>query len=64
MQPVNGFAGFDPGLVRGQGRLGLVSMRERALQLGGEILIDSQPAIGTRLQIRLPLNETGQTPPV
>ena len=50
--------GFDPKLIRGQGGLGLVSMRERVLQLGGEITIDSQPYAGTRLVVRVPLNST------
>jgi PAS domain S-box-containing protein len=55
--------GFDPRVVQGKGGLGLVSMRERVRQLGGEILIDSQLAAGTQLQVRLPLSESGQTPP-
>jgi signal transduction histidine kinase len=54
--------GFDPRLVQGKGGLGLISMRERVLYLGGEIAIDSQPSGGTRLTIRVPLRETAQVP--
>jgi signal transduction histidine kinase len=49
--------GFDPRHVRGRG-LGLVSMRERARHVGGEITIDSQPSHGTRLHVRIPIRET------
>ena len=52
--------GFDPDLIRRQGGLGLVSMRERVLQLGGEITIDSKPSGGTRLLVRVPLGTTGR----
>jgi signal transduction histidine kinase len=48
--------GFDPRRVHGSG-LGLVSMRERVLHIGGEITIDSQPSRGTRLQVRVPSRE-------
>jgi PAS domain S-box-containing protein len=54
--------GFDPRLIHGKGGLGLVSMRERVLHLGGEIAIDSQPSGGTRLRVRLPLMEAAKTP--
>ena len=46
--------GFDPGLAAGAGGLGLVSMRERLNLVGGEIAIDSRPAGGTRLAVRVP----------
>ncbi|MBI2861642.1 MAG: sensor histidine kinase [Chloroflexi bacterium] len=51
--------GFDPAkatahLESGCG-LGLVGMRERALLLGGAVIIDSSPGNGTRLTVRLPL---------
>ena len=49
--------GFDARQVRGRG-LGLVSMRERARHLGGQITIDSQPSRGTRLHVRIPIAET------
>lgn len=49
--------GFEPRRVRGAG-LGLVSMRERVLHLGGGITIDSQPSRGTRVHVRVPIRET------
>ena len=49
-------AGFDPGSIQGNGGLGLVSMRERIFSLGGKIAIDSQPSVGTRVGVRVPLS--------
>ena len=49
--------GFDPRHVQDKSGLGLVSMRERVLHLGGEITIDSQPSRGTRLCVRVPLRD-------
>jgi len=47
--------GFDP---RGDfpGHLGLQSMRERALAVGGTLEIDSAPGQGTRLRARIPVS--------
>jgi two-component system NarL family sensor kinase len=45
-------AGLRPGQPPG---VGLVAMRERAAELGGTLVIDSQPGHGTRLAARLPL---------
>jgi signal transduction histidine kinase len=53
-------AGFDPDAVDGKGGLGLVSMRERLRLVGGEIVIDSRPAGGTRIDVRVPLGAPGQ----
>ena len=50
--------GFEPSEVR-EGCFGLASMRERAQIIGGELVIDSRPHDGTRIQIRVPLN-TGE----
>jgi len=44
--------GFDPDRTYG---LGLVTMRERAQQLGGSFRIDTDPGVGTRLHARLPM---------
>jgi signal transduction histidine kinase len=33
---------------------GLISMRQRALAMGGEWHIDSQPGQGTRVSVKLP----------
>ena len=40
-------------------RLGLLGIRERAELLGGEVEIEFAPEKGTRLQISIPLGETG-----
>jgi len=44
--------GLRPGQPPG---VGLVAMRERAAELGGTLVIDSQPGCGTRLAASLPL---------
>jgi signal transduction histidine kinase len=41
------------------GRLGLVSMRERAWLLGGSLTIESRPGHGTVVRLRIPLPEPG-----
>jgi PAS domain S-box-containing protein len=59
--------GFDPRLATGAG-LGLVSMRERLQLVGGTLSIDSRPAGGTRIDVRIPLTavqkEVTQSPAV
>jgi signal transduction histidine kinase len=51
--------GFEP-LDVAAGRFGLASMRERALIIGGEITIDSQPQDGTRVRVSVPVrSDTG-----
>jgi signal transduction histidine kinase len=47
--------GFDLGSVEGKAGLGLISMRERLRLVQGEIAIDSRPAAGTRIDVRVPL---------
>lgn len=46
--------GFDPFEVRDKTGFGILGMRERILALGGSLKIDSQPGIGTRVDIDLP----------
>lgn len=47
--------GFAAGAVAGAGGgLGLVGMQERAVMLGGRVLVDSTPGEGTRVRIELP----------
>lgn len=46
--------GFDPA-VRGNGKFGLMSMRERANSVGGELTIETNPTRGTTVQIVLPI---------
>ncbi len=47
--------GFDYRLLNGKTGLGFVSMRERLRLVQGEIAIDSRPAAGTRIEMRVPL---------
>jgi PAS domain S-box-containing protein len=48
--------GFDLGAVEREARgLGLLGMRERARNAGGELAIESAPGAGTRVRIRLPV---------
>jgi signal transduction histidine kinase len=47
--------GFDPTGIAGQDGLGLVSMRERLRLLDGDLVIESAPDTGTRLEARVPL---------
>jgi signal transduction histidine kinase len=37
--------------------LGLIGIRERALQFGGEVAIVGKPGEGTRVRVTLPLGE-------
>lgn len=46
--------GFDNAEVRKRKTFGLMGMRERALQFGGESRIDSEPGAGTTVRIRIP----------
>jgi signal transduction histidine kinase len=48
--------GFDVQSVGTKAGLGLISMRERIVLLGGQFVIDSKPGIGTTLTARTPLN--------
>lgn len=48
--------GFDPGLV-GAGHLGLITMRERAQDLGGRLEVLSRRGDGTRVILRVPRPE-------
>lgn len=47
--------GFDHEAVKGSGRLGLLGMRERIIQLGGELVIESCSGAGTTVIGRVPL---------
>jgi len=46
--------GFDPGLARGNGGFGLLSMEERAASVGAELVVDSVPDHGTRITVEFP----------
>jgi len=43
--------GFDPHQVQNSGRVGLLSMRERATEIGWNLRIDSSPGAGTRIRV-------------
>ena len=47
-------AGFDLNTEVGADHVGMKLMKERAAQVGGEILLDSKPGAGTRLEAILP----------
>ena len=57
--------GFETGAAAPQGAngFGLVSMRERATLVGGELEIDSTPGSGTSIFVRVPLPAEGARPP-
>lgn len=46
--------GFDPDGIRQKKSFGLVGIRERALALGGEVVIASAPGQGTTLSVSIP----------
>jgi signal transduction histidine kinase len=54
--------GFDPGLV-GDGHLGLITMRERAEDLGGSLEVRSRRGHGTRVILRVPKSQLRSAPP-
>ncbi|HYW71655.1 MAG TPA: two-component regulator propeller domain-containing protein, partial [Pyrinomonadaceae bacterium] len=47
--------GFDPAAENRDGHFGLVGMRERAQEIGGELRIQSQPESGTQVVVSVPL---------
>jgi signal transduction histidine kinase len=47
--------GFDQGEVMIKKTFGLMGMRERALTLGGDLLILSRPGHGTTIAVKVPL---------
>lgn len=53
-------AGFDvePAVLvaAASGRLGILGMRERVADLGGTLRIESEPGVGTRVSLRVPLS--------
>ena len=56
--------GFDPGVaVDGEQGMGLLSMRERAAQVGGTLEIESTPGGGTTVYVRVPAAEAAPPAP-
>lgn len=52
--------GFDPGEVMIKKTFGLLGMRERALTLGGDLMILSRPGRGTTIAVKVPLTRFPQ----
>jgi signal transduction histidine kinase len=46
--------GFDDTLSAGPGRFGLVSMRERAAEIGASLEVHSEPGLGTTVEVLWP----------
>jgi signal transduction histidine kinase len=51
-------SGFGPAFAKGDGGLGLISMRERLRLVGGHLSIGSEVPHGTRIHVRIPLSGT------
>lgn len=49
-------AGFDTNELPSKAGLGLVSVRERARRMGGDVHISSKPGHGTTVTVQVPLN--------
>ncbi|HUG31125.1 MAG TPA: GAF domain-containing sensor histidine kinase [Candidatus Limnocylindria bacterium] len=47
--------GFDLDRRMGSGHFGLANLRDRASRVGGTLTIESEPSVGTRIIVRLPL---------
>jgi signal transduction histidine kinase len=52
--------GFELAVAMNGPGLGLVYMKEMLKVVGGELVVDSQPQRGTRVQSRVPLKQTGE----
>ena len=52
--------GFEPRKIHSSDGIGISSMHERARMLGGRFEVRSQPALGTRIAVALPLNGNAQ----
>jgi signal transduction histidine kinase len=48
--------GFDPGNVRKEGHYGLDIMRERAMQIKGQMILNSNPKGGTEILLCVPID--------
>jgi PAS domain S-box-containing protein len=55
LQVADNGVGFIPGAPNVSSGLGLVSMKERLQLVGGDLLIKSQPRLGTEVEARVPL---------
>ena len=55
LEVVDDGVGFDVEAVRGQGGMGLSSMRERLERVGGSLAVAALPGKGTRVQAVMPI---------
>lgn len=62
LRVVDNGQGFSPAAPRKANSLGLMGLRERAHLLKGSVNIDSEPGRGTRIDVRIPVNERGAVP--
>jgi signal transduction histidine kinase len=53
--------GISQAKMGGGGSLGLLGMRERALSIGGQVLIEGAPGKGTTVTVSIPVRETATT---
>ena len=51
--------GISDNQISNSKSLGLIGMRERALRLGGEVVINKNGEKGTQLTVRIPLHAKG-----
>lgn len=54
--------GFDPGIEQRHNAYGILGMQERALSLGGNLEIQSEPGKGTRLRLSIPIFDDAPLP--
>lgn len=52
--------GFESN-IRKSDSYGLVGIKERALMLGGKVIIESKPGKGTRISVRIPVNQNTES---
>lgn len=64
LEIVDNGSGFDPAQLPSSGGLGLVSMHERAIQMGGALTIHSVPGAGTTVQVTIPVLQKWRGVPV
>jgi PAS domain S-box-containing protein len=55
LEVIDNGRGFDPDAVRDRGGQGLVSMRERAANVGGRLAVLSTPGQGTTVRVEVPV---------
>ena len=53
--------GFDIDSVKTKGGLGVISMKERVRHVGGTLSIESHASSGTRLTVRVPLENASRS---